>query len=136
MELHIFLKTYQYFKLEDVNPVVISERCVIPFMKIEAAYIFHALFEEGIFTFPDVDENKFNDKRNKFIDRNFTYVDKKKKQIPIKDIKVQFSDIKNLDNGQVKRQIKILEKLHEKITNMLEESRKQNEKNNIKKWKK
>jgi hypothetical protein len=130
------LITYQYCKIEDVNSVVVSERCVIPFTKIETACIFHALFEEGIFTFPDVDENKFTDKRNKFIDRNFTYVDKKKKQIPIKDIKVQFSDIKNLDNVQVARQCNILEILHEKISNMLEESRKQNEKNNNKKWKK
>jgi len=130
------LKTYQYCKLEDVNPVVISDRCVIPFTKIETAYIFHALFEGGIFTFPNLEDRKFTAKRNKFINRNFIYVDDDNNQIPIKDIKVQFSDIKNLDNVQVARQCNILELLHEKISNMLEESRKQNEKYNNKKWKK
>ena len=130
------LKTYQYCKIEDVNPVVISDRCVIPFSKIETAYIFHALFEQGIFTFPNLEDRKFTAKRNKFINRNFIYVDEDNNQIPIKDIKVQFSDIKNLDNVQVARQCNILEILHEKISNMLEESRKQNEKNNNKKWKK
>lgn len=130
------LKTYQYCKLEDVNPVVISDRCVIPFTKIETAYIFHALFEGGIFTFPNLEDRKFTAKRNKFINRNFIYVDDDNNQIPIKDIKVQFSDIKNLDKVQVARQCNILELLHEKISNMLEESRKQNEKYNNKKWKK
>ena len=130
------LKTYQYCKIEDVNPVVISDRCVIPFSKIETAYIFHALFEQGIFTFPNLEDRKFTAKRNKFIDSNFIYVDEDNNQIPIKDINVQFSDIKNLDNVQVARQRNILEILHEKISNILEESRKQNEKNNNKKWKK
>ena len=130
------LKTYQYCKIEDVNPVVISDRCVIPFSKIETAYIFHALFEQGIFTFPNLEDRKFTAKRNKFINSNFIYVDEDNNQIPIKDIKVQFSDIKNLDNVQAARQCNILEILHEKISNMLEESRKQNEKNNYKKWKK
>ena len=130
------LTTYQYCKIEDVNPVVISDRCVIPFSKIETAYIFHALFEQGIFTFPNLEDRKFTAKRNKFINSNFIYVDEDNNQIPIKDIKVQFSDIKNLDNVQAARQCNILEILHEKISNMLEESRKQNEKNNYKKWKK
>jgi hypothetical protein len=130
------LKTYQYCKLEDVNPVVISDRCVIPFTKIETAYIFQALFEEGIFTFPNLEDRKFTAKRNKFIDRNFIYVDDDNNQIPIKDINVQFSLIKSLDKNQVARQKNILELLQKKISIMLEEKIKHNEKYNNKKWKK
>jgi hypothetical protein len=115
---------------------VISDRCVIPFTKIETAYIFQALFEEGIFTFPNLEDRKFTAKRNKFIDRNFIYVDDDNNQIPIKDINVQFSLIKSLDKNQVARQKNILELLQKKISIMLEEKIKHNEKNNNKKWKK
>jgi hypothetical protein len=123
------LKTYQYCKLEDVNPVVISERCVIPFTKIEVAHIFQALFEEEIFTFPNVDGRKFTDKRNKFIDNNFTYVGNKKKQIPINHINVQFSDISNQDFEEEEKQLKIIENLHKSISKKLEERRQRVENN-------
>ena len=132
------LKTYQYCKIEDVNPVVLSERCVIPFTKIEAAYIFQALFEEEIFTFPNVDDRKFTAKRNKFIDSNFTYVDKHKKQIPINHINVQFSDISNSEPTEEEKQLKVLENLHKSISKKLEERRQRveiNIKSNVK-WKK
>ena len=125
------LKTYQYFKLEDVNPVVISERCVIPFTKIEVAHIFQALFEEEIFTFPNVDGRKFTDKRNNFINRNFSYIPNKKKKIPIPidNINVQFSDISNLDFEEEEKQLKIIEKIHKSISKKLEERRQRVENN-------
>jgi len=123
------LKTYQYCKIEDVNSVVFSERCVIPFSKIEVAHIFQALFEEEIFTFPNVEGRKFTAKRNKFIDRNFTYVYKKKQQIPIDNINQQFSDISNLDFEEEEKQLKIIEKLHNSLSKKLEERRHRVEKN-------
>ncbi len=68
---------YGYHELEDKFPSEYRHRCTVNFNKIEASHFFNALFESGLFYFPQYKGDNSKKKIKQFIEDNFNYTDKR-----------------------------------------------------------